>query len=353
VSYFARAFKPGSDFYTITISAFDTPAFTDEHKKLSDNLNARLTSRVWVEERKKRWGEHSPLYIAKVLAEFPTVTDDTVFTPAHIAQAIAHDLPSPFKPLKKPGSIPARDLCAPGSRLGMDVARLGVDETVVYQNFHGQVRLVARWGKKDTMETVGAYRRLLNNGNSPTTAPPTVIDVNGLGAGVFDRLNELGYPVIPFNGGERAYNPLKYRNRRAEAFWDARELFEQGALDIDNDDEDLQAELLEHHFKDTSSGLKLIESKEDIAQRLGRSPDRADGFVLSLQRGATAQEAHSTEQRRKTTKELRHEPEYVRNIPRRPQSVNGSQRISKARDLEMEEIAEPVSHPDDIMSTEF
>ena len=350
VSYFARAFKPGSDFYQITISAFDTPNFTEERHNLSQNLLARLTSRIWVEERLKRWGEHSPLYIAKVLAEFPTVTDDTVFTPAHMAQGIATDLPSPYFPITKNGQIPVRNLCAEGSRLGMDVSRLGTDETVVYQNFGGQVRLVGRWGKKDTMATVGAYRRLLNNGNTPTTAPPTVIDVNGLGAGVYDRLKELGYPVIPFNGGERAYDPTKYKNRRSEAFWAARELFEQGAIDIENEDEDLQAELLEHHFKDTSSGLKQIESKEDIIARLGRSPDRADAFVMSLQRGATIQETFDTNQRRKTTKELRHEPEYARNIPRRP-SPAANQRTNV--DEHMDEIVEPTITPDDIMSTDF
>src|SRR4051812_6332130 len=64
LSYFAKAFKPASGFHNITISAFDCPAFTGE--RVSDDLSKRLTSRLWVEERAKRWGTTSPLYKSKV-----------------------------------------------------------------------------------------------------------------------------------------------------------------------------------------------------------------------------------------------------------------------------------------------
>jgi hypothetical protein len=64
-------------------------------------------------------------------------------------------------------------------------------------------------------------------------------------------------------------------------------MFEEGLIDIEELDEDLQAELLEVHFKTTSTGQTQIEAKEDIAQRLGRSPDRADAFVMSLQMQAS------------------------------------------------------------------
>lgn len=269
LSYFAKAFRPGSGFKCITITAFDTPAFTGE--PVSEDMASRLTSRVWVEERKKRWGENSPVYKSKVLAEFPDITDDTVFTPAMLSLAIANDR--------------SRYAVAAEPRYGFDVARLGADENVIYSNKNGYIRAIARWAKVDTMESVGRYRRL-HPDTEPTQAPTAVIDVNGLGAGVFDRLKELGYQVVPFNGGEKAWNPLKYRNRRAEAYWEAREMMEEGLLDIEELDEDLQAELLEVHFKPNSTGQLQIESKEDITQRLGRSPDRADAFVMSLQKMA-------------------------------------------------------------------
>jgi len=271
LSYFAKAFKPGSGFNKIKISAFDTPAFTGE--PISKELAEKLTSEIWVEERKKRWGTNSPVYKSKVDAEFPDITDDTVFTPAMLTEAIANDRSRAA--INTPG------------RYGFDVARLGADESVVYHNRNGYIRQVARWSKTDTMETVGRYRRL-HPSIQPEAAPTAVVDVNGLGAGVFDRLRELKYPCIPFNGGERAYNPTKYKNRRSEAYWEAREMFEEGLIDIEEGDEDLQAELMETHFKPNSTGQIQIESKDDITQRLGRSPDRADAFVMALQQTATA-----------------------------------------------------------------
>jgi hypothetical protein len=269
ISYFAKSFRPASGFNKITIRAKDTPAFTGE--KVSKNLADKLTSRMWVEERAKRWGVRSPLYISKVDAEFPDITDDTVFTPAMITQAITNDR--------------SRYAVNTTGRYGFDVARLGPDESVVYHNRNGYVRQVARWAKADTMESVGKFRSLAGP-NPGKQTPEAWIDVNGLGAGVFDRLRELNYPVRPFNSGEKAYNPIRYKNRRSEAFWEAREMFEEALIDIEELDEDLQAELMEVHFKTASTGQIQIEPKEDIAQRLGRSPDRADAFIMSLQAAA-------------------------------------------------------------------
>jgi len=269
VSYFANAFKPASGFHKITIKAWDTPVYTQE--AISEDLKSRLTSKIWVEERQKRWGTKSPLYISKVEAEFPDVTDDTVFTPAIIQKAILNDR-----------SNHATDI---QGRYGLDVARLGADETVLYHNRAGYIRLVAKWGKQDTMSTVGNYRRYTKN--QPTNTPPVVVDVVGLGAGVYDRLKELHYPTVPFNGGEKAYNPLKFKNRRSEAYWETMEAMDDGLIDIEEGDEDLQAELLDVHFKTDSTGRIQLEPKEDIAQRLGHSPDRADAFVQSFQQAAS------------------------------------------------------------------
>lgn len=274
ISYFAKAFNPGSGFNKIKITAQDTPAFTGE--RVSKDLLNKLTSKLWVEERAKRWGTRSPLYISKVDAEFPSITDDTVFTPDLITNAITNDR--------------SRLAVNVQGRYGFDVARLGADESVIYHARNGYIRQVARWAKADTMESVGRYRRLASD---PAHSPTATIDVNGLGAGVFDRLKELGYEVIPFNGGEKAYNSLRYKNRRTEAYWEAREMMEEGLIDIEAEDEDLQAELMEVHFKNNSTGQLQIEPKEDIQQRLGRSPDRADAFVMSLQQQASAQHSGS------------------------------------------------------------
>src|SRR5262249_58086083 len=99
---------------------------------------------------------------------------------------------------------------------------------------------------------------------------------------------------------------------------------EAGALDIDPEDEDLHAELLEHHYSTNSTGQIQLESKEDIAQRLGRSPDRADAFVMSLQKTATLRK-------------------FAENIERQKQTQNATQNATNqnqnAHDREPEDLA--------------
>jgi hypothetical protein len=68
----------------IRISAFDTPSFTDEEV---DYLYELLVSPEWVEERKQRWGETSPVYVSKVLGQFPGISDDTLIYPRWIKAA--------------------------------------------------------------------------------------------------------------------------------------------------------------------------------------------------------------------------------------------------------------------------
>jgi hypothetical protein len=274
-SYFAEVSKPGSDYHRIKISAFDMPWNTGEY--VPDEVKDVLTGELWVQERRNKWGEGSMWWLAKVLAEFPDVAEDILFTPAILNKGIITDL-SQNAATKKRGTG------------GLDVARMGDDETVLYINKYGYVRLKDRWGKLDTMETVGRVLKNFPHAKvNPQTAPFIWIDVTGgLGAGPYDRLREQGYPVGEFNFGGGAYDKTKFKNRRAEAYYEAMEAMEQGRIDIDELDEDLQRELMEHRFKENSQGLIQIEAKEEIAKRLGHSPDRADAFVMAMQQASGA-----------------------------------------------------------------
>jgi hypothetical protein len=60
-SHFATICKPGSGWAVKRISAFDTPAYTGE--QVPEELLPLLVSPEWVDERKKRWGVTSPIYV--------------------------------------------------------------------------------------------------------------------------------------------------------------------------------------------------------------------------------------------------------------------------------------------------
>jgi hypothetical protein len=260
-SHFAQICKPGSGWNVISISAFDTPNFTDE--EITPIMSENLVTPMWVEDRRRDWGEGSPLWQSKVLAEFPDVSDEYLISPAMIQIGIDTELAGIGK-----------------GRYGADVSRMGQDKTVLYRNRDGVIRYVDSWGMTDTMKTTGKFKLHLDS-HSHLSRPGFVIDVVGLGAGVYDRLREQGYPAIPFSGAERAFRPDKFRNRRAELYWTFRNDLEAGNIDLDPLDLELHQQLQNIKWWVDSSGKIQIESKDDMRERGVKSPDRADACVYS------------------------------------------------------------------------
>lgn len=260
-SEFRNKCRPGSLYNVITIPAFDTPNFTGEH--VPADVAAELVTPAWVEERKAEWGEDSNLYQSKVLAEWPDTSDIAVISPAMVMKSQQLDLPG-----------------LEHGRFGMDISRQGEDKTVIYHNRGGQIRLVDSWAQMDTMKSANrAYDHFMRW--SPIDIP-AVIDIIGLGAGVFDRLRERGVPVAPFQGSEQAIRKDKFNNRRSEAWWTMRELMDAGMIDLDPQDTELAEELQRPRWYVDLSGRICVESKEDMRKRGLKSPNRADAAIYSI-----------------------------------------------------------------------
>ena len=107
-------------------------------------------------------------------------------------------------------------------------------------------RIAWSGGKLSTMETVGHVVRVTKQ----LTAEPGLngwvmmaVDADGLGAGVYDRLIELGYSVGEIRGGKTSVEPEDYVNRRSEWYWKLRLRFESGDIDIDPYDKELAKHL--------------------------------------------------------------------------------------------------------------
>lgn len=246
------------DANVIRISAWDTPAFTGEW--VPEYLKELLTSRVWVEERVRKWGRDSPLFKSKVDAQFPDTSDTAVITPAMIQAAWMRDLPG-----NGPGAY------------GLDVARMGEDETVLARVRDGVARVIDAWGKTDTVAT---RKRVMAHVRA-TPAVPVVVDADGLGAGVYDQLREHKVYAVPFTLNTAARNPRRFFDRRSEMWWDYRELMEQGLVDLDRDDTDLAAQLQQPRWSLTSKGKIKVETKEEMEKRGLPSPDRADAVIMA------------------------------------------------------------------------
>ena len=224
-----------------------------------------LATRRWVEERKGEWGESSPAYQARVLGEFPEAGED-VLVPLHWVEAAL-----------------AREAEPTGAlRMGVDVARFGGDRTALLVRDEGAVRHLEWHTKEDTMTTAGrvlstARERLIK-------ARDIFVDDAGLGGGVTDRLRELGIAVTRVNFGERAIEPDRFANLRAESYWSLREALDPNGptpLAIPRAYKAIAYECGMPRIGYTSRGQVKLESKDDIRKRLGRSPDLADALALT------------------------------------------------------------------------
>ena len=120
------------------------------------------------------------------------------------------------------------------------------------------------------------------------------IDVGGNGAGVYDNLLEWGYNRVlhPINFGSKPVGKgptgqEMYFNRRAEMYDNMRDWFNtEGGVQIPDDDS-LQGDLTSIKIgpgatRYTNNNELIIEDKEKIKARLGRSPDLSDALALTF-----------------------------------------------------------------------
>ena len=71
-----------------------------------------------------------------------------------------------------------------------------------------------------------------------------------------------------------------YKNQRAEAAFVTRKRAIEGRAAIDYKDFELLEDLAEEEFFTNNQGTIQLEPKEDIAERLGRSPGRGDCYKM-------------------------------------------------------------------------
>lgn len=162
--------------------------------------------------------------------------------------------------------------------LGVDIARFGDDRTVL------TVRQ-GLWIKGQTsftgLDTMAVAERVINAIRE--YSPHAVfIDVGNMGAGVIDRLRQLRYQVQEVSFGSMAMDPERYANIRAEMYFKCREWLQAGGA-LPNIPE-LKTELSIVEYKFNNQGRILLEPKDKIKERTGKSPDLADSLVLTFAR---------------------------------------------------------------------
>jgi hypothetical protein len=169
---------------------------------------------------------------------------------------------------------------------GVDVARGGMCKTIISNRFGNWFAPLLAFPGSSTPDGASVAGLVVSNIRDGS---PVHVDVIGVGGSVYDHLRSNNLQVIPINGAESAdptimdktTGRLKFRNKRAQLWWTMRESLDPKIGDgiALPPDTELKADLCAPLWKLTPGGI-IIESKEEIIDRLGRSPDKGDAVVM-------------------------------------------------------------------------
>lgn len=239
----------------IQISAFDSPAI-DNPEKYPYLVNAK-----WIMEREAEWGRSSPMYVARVLGEFPMESEDTLIPLSWLDAAVKRYEAKSGKDL----------LVSDHAYLGVDVARMGGDKTVCASYQPNKLLPLKKAQGKDLptvkhlvqSEAMSAGMKLMQ----------ITIDATGLGGGPAGDLRQMGYPVMEVNFAQKSTNKRFFRRLKDEIAYNLREVFRAGEIAIPPDDEFISQCASIKYKIDQDTGLIEIESKEEMRARGLKSPD--------------------------------------------------------------------------------
>lgn len=266
-AHFATIFDDAA-WHRISIPAAATPNFTGED--VPERVKKVLLGRKYVDDLRERYGERSPIYVSKVLAQFPQDATDGVVPSSWLARCQYQELTE-----------------AAPCEAGLDVAAGGADRSV----------LAIRKGP------VAVERQVLAGESDPLALAEWVlthlqrmgverikVDAIGVGwaiGGIIEGWGREGRhtcEVVPVTVSERADDPEQYVNLRAEIWWSFREAcrLQQYDLRALGDDDIAEITAVRYRRDKGGTGRILIERKDELKKRLGVSPDLADAWLLAF-----------------------------------------------------------------------
>lgn len=292
-SWFERACN--SPLYTtIPISAYDTPNFTGEETGWCSScppnvpkhkVATHLVDERWVNDVTSEFGEDSPFVEARVWARFPRAVSNKVIPFFWCEMASNNENPNVSNRI----------------RLGVDVASDGGDEFVIAKMDGYRVSIQHKSSgaqNQNAVDVAGVVAKHIQDAidihkeRNETNPVHVKIDTIGVGWGVVSLLQKWkeeqnwNAKIIGVNVAERANDGDKFKNQRAEMWWNGRMLLQPNdakeqeiALDVDRP---TMAQLSSPTFKSDSAGRIQIEQKAEMKRRGVSSPDRAEAVLLAM-----------------------------------------------------------------------
>jgi hypothetical protein len=224
----------------------------------------------------KDTGVGSPIYVSKVLGEFPEDASDGVVMASSLAKCRLADQEHPEDQL-----VPIE--------LGVDVGQSDAGDKTVIRERRG-VMAGRVWRIQSGQSEVVA--RFVHKAIIESEATNVKVDANGVGHHLVGHLRDMGQRgehgarIVPVYVGQASTRPTMFPNLRHQIWWEVGRIHsERGTWDLSAIDDKTAADLLAPKWSINSRGQVEVEKKAETKKRLGRSPDDADALLLAYYGG--------------------------------------------------------------------
>ena len=168
--------------------------------------------------------------------------------------------------------------------LTVDVARYGQDRTVICLWYALEIQKIYSFKEQNLKDTRLILEKLMFENAIPRSN--VIIDEDGLGGGLVDELTGVKGFVNNSKAIEGIIKKYNYANLKSQCYYKLADLVNSGLIQIECDIEakKLIIEDLEQiKRKDPDKDGKLaITPKEEIKERIGRSPDYGDALMMRM-----------------------------------------------------------------------
>lgn len=230
-----------------------------------DSRNVSITNKSQIQEWVDDYGEDSDFVRVRVRGVFPRAGSCQLISSESVDAAFGKSMrPEMYRHAPKV--------------LGVDVARFGDDQSTMTLRQGLACLSVKKFRGLDLMTFAGLVAQLIQKEEPEMT----FVDQTGVGAGVVDRLRQLGIRnVIGVDFGGAPLNKELYANKRTEMWCLLRDWLEGGG--VIPPDEELRSDLVSPEYGFTGDkGQIVLEKKQDMKKRGLASPDCGDSLALTF-----------------------------------------------------------------------
>lgn len=232
-----------------------------------------------VERRRQKYGEDSRLYQSRVRGVSPAESEEALIRASWVQAAQAR-----YEDAALRDGPPA---------WGVDVANSAAGDKAAVAHGLGACLLEVRADPCPDANVLGA--QVVAEMHAAKGKPQHVgVDAVGVGAGAVNEAKRLGAHVVPLHGGpskmptldedldvgpetRKVLNEERFVSLRAQMYWQMRMDLQHNRIALPPDEE-LLRDLIAPTWE-TRGGKILVEAKEEIVKRLGRSPNKGDAAV--------------------------------------------------------------------------